>query len=133
MKKQSIRQRRRSPHHRRLLYKPLPRSTGLFAYTDPRLSALHSPHRGIWESIARHLERARTILACAILAMPTCAQGGNARRPLTNRRHQMLIGRASPHHVGALGIGVRALRIGVIETGVGANDHDVRSGLDPMV
>src|SRR5450631_4025686 len=54
-------------------------------------------------------------------------------RPLANGRHQMLIRCASPHQVGTLGIRIYALRIGVIETGVGTNDHDVRPGLDPMV
>src|ERR1700730_9089542 len=53
--------------------------------------------------------------------------------PLTDWRHQVLIGGASPHHVGALGVWIRALGIGVIEAGIGANDHDVRPGLDPVV
>src|SRR5438309_5969962 len=52
---------------------------------------------------------------------------------LTDWRHQVLIGGARPHHVGALGVWIRALGIGVVEAGIGANDHDVRPGLDPVV
>src|SRR6202035_899084 len=52
---------------------------------------------------------------------------------LTDWRHQVLIGGTRPHHVRALGVWIRALGIGVIESGIGSNDHDVRPGLDPVV
>src|ERR1700730_7879449 len=52
---------------------------------------------------------------------------------LTDWRHQVLIGGTRPHHVRALAVWNRALGVGVVDSGIGANDHDVWPGLDPVV